>query len=476
MFFKRNKIDKWRLMVKSDSELIDLQALPKAIAEGKIAGKFLGSTLSPNTVIIQKTNKRGIICSSDIYLQEEEKDNSAVEVAYLPKATKAPAVFEGTVTFKDFIEEGELEAPLREREPDELAILLYTSGTTGKSKGVMQRDANMFYNCRLLHHLFKFSVDDANLLVLPLYHGFGLGLITFPTLTAGAKIVLVPQFDPKKIIDIMQQTGVTFFSAVPTMLIYLLAIAKTENIALPEKLKFTLCGAAPLPRETLTDFEETFNTKILEGYSLTEAGGIASVNLPADRKVFSIGKPVGEVEPELCDLHMKIVDENGNELPPNESGEIVIKSSYWKMLGYYNNPEATAEVFKDGWLYTGDLGYRDEEGYFFITDRKKDMIISGGFNVYPSEIEEVLYDHPKIMEAAVIGINHPSRGEVPKAFIVFKPGESMTEEEVIDYCTNNLARYKIPREIEVIEKLPKSAVGKINKKELHEDYKDEREL
>ncbi len=467
---------RWRYMSRLETDAADLLALPAAIAEGKIAGKFLGSKPPPNTLLVQGVKRKGVVCGADVFVRHESAKAEGIDVAVKTRSGRGGTTPLGAINFQKFIGRESEKAPLVKRGPDELALLLYTSGTTGRPKGAMLREGGFYHHSRTTRAVIDMDDKDSVLVLLPLYHAYALNALAVSGLMFGGKLVLVPQYDPLKLIDIMNRSRTTIFAAVPTILIHLLQIAALGEVQLPGSIRYTLTAAAPVPREVLKEFERAFSTEVYEGYGMTECTALASINPVGKKKLFSIGKPVGEVVPEVADLQMKIVDDDGNELPPGELGEILIKTDLWRMLGYYNRPEATAETIRDGWIYSGDLGYKDQDGYYFITDRKKDMLISGGLNVYPREIEEVLCTYPKVMEAAVIGEPHPSHGEVPKAFVVLKEGQTATEEEVMDYCRNQLAEYKLPRSIEFWEALPKVLSGKILKKELRQGYTDDREL
>jgi long-chain acyl-CoA synthetase len=466
----------WRFISRLDTDAGDLLALPAAVAEGKIAGKFLGSQPPPNTLLVQGVKRRGVVCGADVFVRQEGARAEGIDVALKARSGRGGTTPLGAINFQKFVGRESDKAPLVRREPDELALLLYTSGTTGRPKGAMLRDGGFYHHARTTAAVTNMTTADSVLVLLPLYHAYALNALAIGGLMFGGKLVLVPQYDPLKLMDIITQSKATIFAAVPTILIHLLQIAALGEVKLPQTIRYTLTAAAPVPREVLKEFERTFQTEVYEGYGMTECTALASINPMGKKKLFSIGKPVGEVAPDVADLQMKIVDDSGNELPPGEVGEIIIKTDLWRMLGYYNRPEATAETIRDGWIYSGDLGYKDEEGYFFITDRKKDMLISGGLNVYPREIEEVLCSHPKVMEAAVIGEPHPTHGEVPKAFVVLKEGQTATPQEIMDYCRNQLAQYKQPSAIEIREALPKVLSGKILKKELRQGYTDDREL
>jgi long-chain acyl-CoA synthetase len=296
------------------------------------------------------------------------------------------------------------------------------------------------------------------LVVLPLFHSYGQTCIQNATLRGGGSLVLLPRFEPGPAFQLMQKYDVNTFAGVPTMYFALLHYAEAKNF----KLKLRLCssGGAAMPVEVMRAFDETYGVNILEGYGLSETSPVACFNtLDRPKKPGSIGMPLEGVEFKLVDAEGKTI------LDPNVPGEICIKG-HNVMKGYYKRPEATAEAIRDGWFSTGDVAHRDEDGFYFIVDRKKDMIIRGGFNVYPREIEEVLYGYPAIGEAAVIGVKHESHGEEIKAVVAFKAGQSATPEQIIAYCKERLAAYKYPRIIEVRETLPKTATGKILKREL----------
>jgi long-chain acyl-CoA synthetase len=343
---------------------------------------------------------------------------------------------------------------------DDTAVIIYTSGTTGKPKGAELTHFQLFMNCTVAGELFEFRDDDVGLAVLPFFHVFGLSSVLNVTVRYGGSMVLLPRFDVKAIVDELAHHRCTIFSGVPTMYFALLE-ADTEGHDL-SALRVGVSGGAAIPGEVIRSFEEKFpGVVVLEGYGLSETASTTTFNINAEqRKVLSIGKPIWGVS-------VKIMDEDGAELPPGSDnvGEIVIRG-HNVMKGYYNKPEATAEALRDGWLHTGDLAYRDEDGYFFIVDRKKDLVIRGGYNVYPREIEEVLFDHPAVAAAAVIGKPDPRLGQEVLAFVVVKEGASVEPEEVIAHCKERLAAYKYPREVRIIDELPTGPTGKVLKKEL----------
>jgi long-chain acyl-CoA synthetase len=343
--------------------------------------------------------------------------------------------------------------------PDDTAVILYTSGTTGRPKGAELSHFNMFFNAYIgSEKVLHTGSDEVGLAVLPLFHSFGQSCVMNALIYAGATITLLPRFEPQKALEVMARDKVSFFAGVPTMYFYLLNFPGADGYDL-SALRRCVSGGSAMPVEVMHAFNKKYNVTILEGYGLSETSPVASFNqLERDPKPGSIGVPIWGVE-------MRCVDAEGRVVPVGELGEIVIRG-HNVMKGYYKRADATAEAIKDGWFFTGDVAYQDEDGYFFIKDRVKDMIIRGGFNVYPREIEEVLYGHPAIAEAAVIGTEDQALGEEIKAVVAFKPGQSADAQEIIDYCKERLAAYKYPRSVEIRDTLPKTATGKILKREL----------
>ncbi len=341
---------------------------------------------------------------------------------------------------------------------DDTAVILYTSGTTGRPKGAELSHANLFVNCTVVvPKLVPLSRDDVALATLPLFHSFGQTCIQNATIAGQATFTLLPRFSPAEAFEIMERDAVTLFAGVPTMYFALLHHEGAPK-RLP-KLRWCLAGGAAMPVEVMKAFEEKFSVQILEGYGLSETSPVASFNmLDRPRKPGSIGYPVWGVE-------MAILDEKDQPLPDGERGEICIRG-HNIMKGYWKRPEATAEAMRSGWFHSGDVGVRDADGSFRIVDRVKDMVIRGGFNVYPREVEEVLYAHPAVIEAAVIGVPHESHGEEVKAVVVLGKDQSLTAEELIAFCKERLAAYKYPRIVEFSDALPKGPTGKILKREL----------
>jgi long-chain acyl-CoA synthetase len=349
---------------------------------------------------------------------------------------------------------------------DDTAVIIYTSGTTGKPKGAELTHFQLYMNCTVAGGLFGFRDGDIGVAVLPMFHVFGLSSVLNVVVRFAGTLVLLPRFEPDAVLDAIARYRCTIFSGVPTMY-YALLQADLAGRDL-SSLRVGVSGGAAIPGEVIRAFEEKFpGMVILEGYGLSETASTTTFNISAEqRRVLSIGKPIWGVE-------VRVVDEQDKPLPsgPENIGEIVIRG-HNVMKGYYRNPAATAEAMKGagevggGWFHTGDLAYADEDGYLFIVDRKKDLVIRGGYNVYPREIEEVLFTHPAVAEAAVIGRPDERLGEEVVAFVVLKPGAEAEPEEIIAYCRERLAAYKYPREVRIAADLPKGPTGKILKREL----------
>ena len=339
------------------------------------------------------------------------------------------------------------------------AVILYTSGTTGRPKGAELTHAGLVRNAEIAARtLFGVSPDAVVMGCLPLFHVFGLTCGLNVSVATGATLTLLPRFDPAKALDIIERDGVTVFEGVPTMYAAMLHLPDADP-AKTATLKVCASGGAALPVEILRNFESRFGCMILEGYGLSETSPIASFNHPdKERKPGSIGTPIEGVE-------MRLIDDEWNTVRDGEIGEIAIRG-HNVMKGYWNKPEATAEAIRDGWFRTGDMARVDSDGYYFIVDRKKDLIIRGGYNVYPREIEEVLHEHPAVAEVAVIGIPHPDLGEEVGAAVALKPGASATPDELRSWARDRVAGYKYPRHVWLVDALPKGPTGKILRREV----------
>jgi long-chain acyl-CoA synthetase len=345
-----------------------------------------------------------------------------------------------------------------DRGDDDDAVILYTSGTTGRPKGAELTHANLTRNAELTATtLLKSGTDDMVMGCLPLFHVFGLTCGLNATVTAGSTLTLLPRFDPGRALEIIQRDRVTIFEGVPTM--YAAMLHHTGERPDVSSLRLCVSGGAAMPVEVLRGFEDAFGCIILEGYGLSETSPVASFNHPDKvRKPGSIGTPIAGVE-------MRLIDADGADVSPGEVGEIAIRG-HNVMKGYWGRPDATEEAITDGWFRTGDLAKVDEDGYYYIVDRKKDLIIRGGYNVYPREIEEVLYEHPDVAEAAVIGIPHPELGEDVGAAVKLKPGGTATPADLRAFARERVAAYKYPRHIWIVDDLPKGPTGKILRREV----------
>ncbi len=346
--------------------------------------------------------------------------------------------------------------------PSEAGVIIYSGGTTGVAKGIVLSHKAVCANALQIATWGDLNSEERLLAVLPFFHGYGMNVCMNAPILAGASIVLLPRFSPQLMAEHIHRYRPTMTAVVPTILVALMNTPGLEKYNL-SSLKAVWVGAAPLTKAVKEGFEKKTGCRVIEGYGLTEAVTAIMANpYKGAHKVGSIGIPFPDVDARVVSL------EDGKDLPPNQQGEIVLKSPTL-MLGYYRKEKETREVLKDGWLYTGDIGYMDEDGYFYITDRKKDLIIVGGFNVFPREIEEVLYKHPKVKEGVAVGVPDPYKGERIKVFVVLKEGEEATEEELIEHFKKHLAPYKVPSEIEFRSSLPKSAIGKILRRILREE-------
>lgn len=379
------------------------------------------------------------------------------------KMHRSPVPGEDVLEFLDLIDKS---SPLSSSAGvgwQDLGALLYTGGTTGLSKGVMLTHRNLCANVQQFGALLNDIKDgDENVIgSLPFFHSAGFTAVMNQSMFRGFTVVLVPKPEPEAIIDVIKKYKPAVFGGVPTTFVGILNHPKLPPKSELSFIKGCVSGAAPCALDTLKEWEKRVGAQIVEVFGMTEMSPVTHSNPWGGKtKPGSVGIPLPDTDCRIVD-----VDTGQKEMPFGESGEILVKGPQ-QMTGYYNRPEETAEALQDGWFYTGDIGYMDEEGYLFIVDRKKDMIIAGGFNIYPRDIDEVLFEHPKIVEACAVGLPDPYRGETVKAFVVVREGETLTEEEVVSYCREKLAPYKVPRVVEFMDELPKSAIGKVLRREL----------
>ena len=385
---------------------------------------------------------------------------TAPEVEIGAKEAGAEAILVDPATFPDILATASPAPQVVDRAAYDTAVVLYTSGTTGHPKGAELTHANLINNVEVsAADLFQLGPDDLIFGGLPLFHAFGQTCTLNAAIMTGASLTVLPRFDAAKALRILADERVTIFAGVPTMFSALLHVPDRSDYDV-SALRLCISGGAAMPVEVLRQFEDQFDCIVLEGYGLSETSPVASFNHPdRERKPGSIGTPIRGVE-------MRVVDAAGAEVPQGEVGEIAIRG-HNIMKGYLNKPDATAEaVSADGWFRTGDIGRVDADGYYYIVDRKKDLIIRGGYNIYPREIEEVLYEHPEVAEAAVVGMPHPELGEEVGAAVALKPGATVTPDELRSYVKSQVAAYKYPRRVWIVDALPKGPTGKILKKEI----------
>jgi long-chain acyl-CoA synthetase len=385
---------------------------------------------------------------------------TAPEVEIGAKEAGAEAILVDPATFPDILATASPAPQVVDRAAYDTAVVLYTSGTTGHPKGAELTHANLINNVEVSAvDLLQVGPDDIIFGGLPLFHAFGQTCTLNAAIMMGGSLTVLPRFDAAKALGILADQRVTIFAGVPTMFSALLHVPDRSDYDV-SALRLCISGGAAMPVEVLRQFEDQFDCIVLEGYGLSETSPVASFNHPGrERKPGSIGTPIRGVE-------MRVVDASGAEVPQGEVGEIAIRG-HNIMKGYLNKPDATAEaVSADGWFRTGDIGRVDADGYYYIVDRKKDLIIRGGYNIYPREIEEVLYEHPEVAEAAVVGMPHPELGEEVGAAVALKPGATVTPDELRSYVKSQVAAYKYPRRVWIVDALPKGPTGKILKKEI----------
>ena len=374
-----------------------------------------------------------------------------------------PAVIEGANTLAQLMRDQPAACDLVLTVADDTAVILYTSGTTGRPKGAELTHSNLMMNSLCNKGLMKLVADDVHLLVLPLFHSFGQVVQMNGAVLCGATMVLLPRFDPDAALAAMVRHQVTVFAGVPTMYIAILNLPDADQRhdlrAIAASMRVGVSGGAALPVEVLRQFERKFEVTILEGYGLSETSPVATFNQ------FEFECVPGSVGQAIAGVEVRIVDTHDLPVPVGEIGEVVIRG-HNIMKGYYKRPEATAEAIRNGWFHSGDLGRMDERGYVYIVDRLKDMIIRGGFNVYPRELEEVMMAHEAIAQVAVIGVPEPVLGEEVKAVVMLKSGRQASAEELIAWCKERMAAYKYPRHIDIVAAMPMTATGKILKREM----------
>jgi len=405
------------------------------------------------------TGAKAIVAESDLWKASAEEVRR--ELSELKTVVLIGKEMEGTISYQSLIGYGERISAVGDVGFDDIASVIFTSGTTGRPKGATQSHRSILSNVYGCIDKNKFSKEDRFLCALPLFNNFALNVVMMSCFTIGGTLIVVDRFDGNKVLEHVGQYGATYFAGTPTIFVYLLeAYDRTKHNV--STLRVTNSGGAHCPPELIKKVEETFGVIHLDGYGQTEGCGFTTLNpIVGVRKPNSVGIP-------LSNIWVKIVDDNDKELTPGEVGEIVEKGDAFSIHGYWNRPEVNQEVYKNGWFHSGDLGYVDEHGYLYVVDRKQDLIITGGYNIYPAEVEDVLYTNAKVALAAVIGIPDSAKGEIAKAYIVLKKGAKATEQEIIDFVRAKIAKFKAPRLVEFVDSLPQGPTGKILKRELRD--------
>jgi long-chain acyl-CoA synthetase len=420
--------------------------------------------------VLQDSGADVLFVLADLYprVKNVQGYHNLKKVIIVELTPSSPVLAENAVLWGDFLDGA---SPVADEPVDpeqDVAVFQYTGGTTGRSKGAMLTHRNLVANVQQINeHTSEdpLSEGDKILTVIPLFHVYGMTCAMNLGILTGTNVILLPRFEPLEVLQTIQQHRPTYFPGVPTMYIALNSYPGAEQYGI-DAIRVCNSGSAPLPVELIQSFEKKTGANMFEGYGLSEASPTThSTPRTGLKKPGSIGIPLPATEARIVDQ-----ETDTRALPIGEVGELVIRGPQ-VMKGYWNMPEETEHAIRDGWLYTGDIARMDEDGYFYIIDRKKDLIIASGYNVYPREIEEVLYTHPAVLEAAVVGVPDAYRGETVKAFIVLKPGASATAEEIEQFCRQNLAVFKVPRQIEFRASLPKTAVGKILRRVLAEEAK-----
>lgn len=390
----------------------------------------------------------------------EDLENPPKVIVVGDPVPEAPNVY----SYQHILTEANEDHPIVHKQPDETAVIMYTSGTTGRPKGVMLSHGNLLFNAENTAGVVDLHEGDVGIGCLPLAHLFGMGASILANLFK-TKNVLLRWFTAEGFFDAVNAHRATSSALVPTMVSYMLAHPDFDTVDW-SSLRYVVVAAAPVPVELAEEFEKRTGARVLEGYGLTETSPTVSlVRMEDPRKPGSCGRPVPNVE-------VAILDEDDKPIPAGETGEVCIKGPNI-MKGYYKLPDATAEAMRSGWFHSGDMGHLDEDGFLYITERKKDLIIRGGFNIYPRDVEEVLYAHGAVQEAAVVGMPDASFGEEVKAYVVLRPGAIASEAELMEFCRERLAKYKTPKSVVFLDALPKNPIGKIMKKELRDLAKGE---
>lgn len=454
---------------KSDRVAMMLPNCPEALMTHWAVLK-LGGTFTPiNTMfkekelryVLNNSGARAVVTSSQFLPLFE---NVWVDCPRLEHLILVDDRVAGTLSFDELIEASDATLPITDCDPQQTADLYYTSGTTGRPKGVMKTHYSLDNLLQYQSRLWKVTEADHSLVVLPLFHSYAMIIPSMTLLANGGAQTILERWDTQLVLETIARERITFFAGVPTMYTYMVRFPGFEKHDLTS-LRITLVGGASVPIEVQREFEDRAKVRVLDAYGCT--GWISSATpLDGPRVHGSIGKSLRDIDSTM-DADMKIVDDEGRELPPGQAGELVVRGAQLPP-GFWRMPATTREAYRDGWFHTGDICRKEENGYFYLIDRKDDLIITSGYNVYPREVEEILYTHPGVNECAVIGRPDNERGQVVTAFIALRPGAQCTAAEIEAYCRERIANYKVPKRVEFIAELPKTANGKLYKKGLRD--------
>ena len=406
------------------------------------------------------TEAQAIILESDFLPQLQDIHSSLPALKTV--IVVGDNVPEGTIRFQDLISATDVQLVSSDADFNDVVSIIYTSGTTGRPKGATQTHRAILTCVQATCDFNKFTHEDRLLCALPLFNNFGINVVMMSAFYTGGSLIVVDRFKAERVLMNMTDHQATYFAGTPTMYVYLLQAYEPAKYNL-ETMRVVNCGGAHCPARLIDDVEKTFGVIFLDGYGQTEACGFTTLNpIVGIRKKESVGVPI-------ANTWIKIVDDNFSELPPGKVGEILEKGDVFSVHGYWRRPEINSATYKEEWFCSGDLGYVDEDGYLYVVDRKQDLIITGGQNIYPVEIEEILYTHPSVAMAAVIGIPDEIKGELAKAYIVLKKGCSATEADIIGYVRNKIAKFKAPRMVEFVSSLPQGPTGKILKRKMRDE-------
>lgn len=450
-----------RIIKKTKASVFDLFALPAAIAEGKLAGRYiLSSKASADTLILQKVKRKGILVDADVLIDEGSSKEKDIDIAVKPRVGRGGMKPAETLSLDELILKSSDKFEKINDLEEQTAAIIYTSGTTGIPKGVMISHKNFLAENRATEKIIRTTTEDKFSSLVPFFHIFGLADGCIIPILKAATIVLIPQYAPRKYVNIIRKENISVILAIPDQYRYMLKAFKREKRPIETSLRYCISGADKLSSKIAKEFKDVVGITIIEGYGMTETTAAVAINPPHYTKEGSVGIACAGID-------IRIVDDNNRELKPFEVGEIKIRGDI-VTNGYLHKNNETQKSIKDGWLFTGDLGYRDEEGYFFITDRVKDIIIKSGFNISPAEIENVARMYPGIKDAAVSSFYKKNGKQGIVLYCVVKRNVNLSKNDLFNFLRTKLVLYKNPDEIEFVDKIPRSLTGKIIRKELAE--------